>query len=149
MTVLKPAPNPAALLTTPGTATILTVLSPALTHSLYFAAVFQRLLSTTTLFVIFRAYFLSLVVLRQSFYASQVLLLQSYYAAFLLSRQFFGAGKRILKMGWQGTENIRRKLFFEFMVFLLGTGYGMLLVVLWPGWIVIGCGAWALLRICG
>jgi hypothetical protein len=149
MTVLSPPPKPAALFTTTGTTNILTILSPALTHSLYFAAVFQSLLSTTTLFVVFRAYFISLIVLRQSFYTSQILLLQSYSAAILLSKQLLATGKRILEMGWQGTEGIRRKLFFELMVFLLGTGYGMLLVVLWPGWIVIGCGAWAVLSICG
>lgn len=141
MALLTPTSNPSVLLTTTSNFSILTNLTPALAHALYFAAVFRRILGSTTLFVAFRAYLLSLVLLRQSFYASQLILLQSYYATVLLSKQLFAAGKQIVRMAWKSTEAIRRKLFFEFMVFLLGSGYGLLLVVLWPGWLFIGGGA--------
>lgn len=147
MTVLSPSPRPSALLTSTSNSNILSILSPALTQSLYLAAVFQRLLSTTTLFVAIRAYFISLILLRQSFYASQILLLQSYWATILLSRRSLAAVKSVVKMSWKATESIRRKLFFEFMVFILGGGYGLCLILLWPGWLVIG-GTWMLYRVC-
>jgi len=44
----------------------------------------------------------------------------------------------MVKMGWRASEPLRQKLFFEFMVFVLGGGYGILLILLWPGWIVVG-----------
>ena len=122
----------------------LSLLSPALTNSLYFAAILQKLLSTTTLFLAFRAYFISTILLKQSYYASQILALQSYYASGVLARQAFRAWMMSMRLSWKATERLRKKLFYEFALFILGTGYYGLLVVFWPGWIVIGGGAWAI-----
>jgi hypothetical protein len=150
MTVLTPSPNPSALLSTSSSANIIKLLSPALSHSLYFAAVFQHLLSTTTLFLFLRAYVSSLFIFRQAFYASQLLLIQSYYASALLARQLNPVVKRGMKMGWKATRKLRNKLFFEFMVFVLGAGgHQILLVVFWPGWIVLGGGAMGIWWACG
>lgn len=142
MTVLTPSPSPSALLSTTSSTDIIKLLSPALTHSLYFAAVFQRLLSTTTFFLFLRAYASSLFILRQAFYASQLLLIQSYYASVLLARQVYPVVKLGMKRGWKATEKFRKKLFFEFIVFVLGAGGNqILLIVFWPGWIVLSGGA--------
>jgi len=121
---------------------ILALLSPALTNSLYIAAILQRLLSTTTLFLAFRAYFLSTILLKQSYYASQVLALQGYYASGMLARQVLRTWVKGMRMSWKATERLREKLFYEFALFILGTGYYGLLIVFWPGWIVIGGGVW-------
>lgn len=43
-----------------------------------------------------------------------------------------------VKLGWKSTERARQRLFFEFMVFILGCGNGILLLLFWPGWIFIG-----------
>ena len=149
MTVLTPSPNPSALLSGTSSTAILQLLAPTLKHSLYFAAVFQRLLSTTTLFLFLRAYVSSLFVLRQTFYASQLVLIQSYYASALLARQVTPALKQVMRRGWNATAKLRKKLFFEFMVFVLGGGNQVLLVVFWPGWIVVGGGAMGLWWACG
>ena len=142
MTVLTPSPNPSTLLSSKSRANIIKLLSPALTHSLNFAAVFQRLLSTTTLFLFLRAYISTLFIFRQAFYASQLLLIQSYYASALLAMQVFPVVKLGMKRGSKATEKFRKKLFFEFMVFVLGAGGNqILLVVFWPGWIVLSGGA--------
>jgi hypothetical protein len=125
---------------------VLAFLSPALTHSLYLAFIFQRLLSTTTVFVLFRAYLLSGLLLRQSFYATEILLAQSYYASRLVAQQFFLASKRSLSLAWRKTNPLRKKLFFEFMVFVLGGGgNGIILLVFWPGWLVVGPGVWCVM----
>lgn len=149
MTVLTPSPNPSALLSSTSSTNIVKLLSPALTHSLYFAAVFQRLLSTTTLFLFLRAYVSSLFILRQTFHASQLLLMQSSYASALLAKQVYPVFKFTVKKGWKATEKFRNKLFFEIMAFVLGSGGNqILLVVFWPGWIVLG-GAWVIWWACG
>lgn len=137
-----------AIFTTSDT-NILSLLSPAFTHSIYLAVILQRLLSTTTLFLLFRAYFLSAMILRQSFYVSQILLLKSHYTSCLVSRQLFIVSKHGMKTGWKATENFRNRLLFEFMVWILGGGNSVILVVFWPGWIVIGGGLFGVLWACG
>jgi hypothetical protein len=144
MEALYTVESSSRLLATTSGIDLLKLLSPALTHSLYLATNFQRLLGTTALFVMFRAYYLSTILLRQSFYATQLLLLQSYYASALLSKHVFSTTKQTLKAGWKVAKPLREKLFFEFMVFVLGGGNGMLLVIFWPGWIVVGCVAWGI-----
>ncbi|PSS16728.1 hypothetical protein M430DRAFT_35411 [Amorphotheca resinae ATCC 22711] len=137
MAVVAEASPPATLVASDN---VRALLSPALTQSLLsLAVIFPRLLSTTTLFVLLRAYFLSAIILRQSAYAAQLLAAQSYYACSLMARQLFAAAKQSLKLGWKATERLRKKLIFELAVFVLGTGgNSMILLVFWPGWIVIG-----------
>jgi hypothetical protein len=125
-------------------------LSPAFSHSLYLAVVFQRLLSTTTVFVLFRAYLLSALLLRQSFYAAQILLVQSAYASALLAQQIVRAATQTLTLSWRATTPLRKKLVFEFMVFVLGAGgNNIILLVFWPGWLVVGPGVWGVMWACG
>ena len=131
------------------TSNVLSFLPPALTQSLYLAVIFQRLLSTTTVFVLFRAYLLSGLLLRQSFFACEILLVQSYYASALVAHQLFLATKQSLRLGWRATEPLRKKLLFEFMVFVLGSGNGIILLVFWPGWLVVGPGVWCMMWACG
>ncbi|RDW69414.1 hypothetical protein BP6252_08434 [Coleophoma cylindrospora] len=143
MTVLAPAQKPHRVLSAGNkTHNINIILAPALIHSL---AQLQRLVSTTTLFLLLRTYFLSILLLQNSLYATQVLLIQAVYAG------KFGArtGMDLASFGWKKAEPLRKKLFFEFMVFVLGAGgNSVILLVFWPGWLVIGAGmvaaSWAM-----
>lgn len=55
-----------------------------------------------------------------------------------------------MKRGWKATEELRKKLFFEFMAFVLGAGGNqILLVVFWPGWVVLVGGAVGIWWACG
>ncbi len=142
MTVLTISPTATTTIT-------ISLLSPALTHSLYLATTFRRLFSTTTLFIFFRAYMLYLLLIKNSLYVSRLLGLQAQYTSLLLARNSVAALKRATRMGWKSTERLRRKLWFEFMVFVLGGGgNGLILVLFWPGWIVLGVvlGLW---MVCG
>jgi hypothetical protein len=151
MAVLTATSNPTTILATAhNTTPILTLLSPAVTNSLYLAHILQQLLSTTTLFLLFRAYLLSLFVLQRSFFFSQLLLIQTLYAASVLGENAFWSSKHGMKVVWRSTEGMRKKLFYEFMVFVLGSGgNAAILVVFWPGWILIGGGIWGIRLICG
>lgn len=129
---------------------VLAFLTPALTHSLYLAYILQRLLSTTTVFVLFRASLLSGLLLRQSFYACEMLLARSRFAAGLVARQLLLSARQSLAVAWRASVCLREKLFFEFMVFVLGTGgNNIILLVFWPGWIVVGLGVWGVMWACG
>ncbi|KAH9220111.1 hypothetical protein DL95DRAFT_383460 [Leptodontidium sp. 2 PMI_412] len=138
MTVLTISPTSTTTIT-------ISLLSPALTHSFYLASTFHRLLSTTTLFLFLRTYMLSLLLLQNSLYVSQVLLLKANYTTLLVAKNSLAITKEMGRMGWKASENLRKKLWFEFMVFVLGGGgNGLILLVFWPGWIVLWCvyGAW-------
>lgn len=149
MTVLTPSPNPRSILTCSSTGDILRLLAPAFNNSVYLASIFHKLLSTTTLFLVFRAYFLSLVLLQQTYYVSSVLLIQSYWASTLAARGGYWGVKRGAGMSWKALEPIRNKVFREFMIFILGAGNNVCLAVFWPGWIVVGPTVWGVYCFCG
>lgn len=57
---------------------------------------------------------------------------------------FWAAGK-----GWKALAPLRKKLEYEFFVFVLGGGKGIILFVFWPGWIVVGSAIGGVMWICG
>lgn len=141
---------------TPGRARLSATTTKNIPKSLF---AFSSMPLTTHLYLITRAlssttFFLFLLLLQQSLYASALLLRQSYYTSLILSRQgYYGSlllakqtywlGRIATRRGWKGTEKLRNKLFFELAVFVLGTsGNGVLLLMFWPGWIVIGGVLW-------
>jgi hypothetical protein len=150
MAVLTASRHPSIILTTTqNTKPILNLLSPAFTNSLYLATILQQLLSTTTLFIFFRTYLLSLFLLQQSYRGSQILLIRSVYASTILCKNSYWASRQGMKLFWRSTEGLRKKLFMELMIFVLGAGNQLILVVFWPGWIVVGGGIWGLWSLCG
>lgn len=149
MTVLTPSPSPRSILTRSSTGDILRLLAPAFNNSVYLASIFQKLLSTTTLFLVFRAYFLSLVLLQQTYYVSYILLMQSYWASTIAARGVYRGVKMGVGMSWKALEPVRNRLFREFMIFVLGAGNGVCLAVFWPGWIVVGPTVWGVWCFCG
>jgi hypothetical protein len=76
--------------------------------------------------------------------------MQSYYVSALLAKQLFWTSKVSLQGSWEVTEKLRSKLFFELVVFFLGPGgNNLLLMVFWPGWIVVGGGVYGICWIVG
>jgi len=147
MAVLKPTSQ--TLLTTSNQNNLLPLLAPTLSSSLYLLTHLHRLLHSTTIFLLLRTYVLTSLLLSQSLYASQLLLIQTYYASLLLSSQFFTFLLQLSKISYRATEGLRKKLWFEFMVFALGGGNGLILMLFWPGWIVLGGGIGAFRLILG
>jgi hypothetical protein len=126
------------------TSHLIAALHPALTQSLHFAAIFQRLLSSYTFFVsvqisLFAVYTTQLLLLN-AYFASKVVLLNSYYVSSLLAWNGLLTTREMARRGWKALEPLRKKLFFEFMVWILNP-YAVALFVFWPGWIVVG-GVW-------
>ncbi|KAG5918472.1 hypothetical protein E4U42_006843 [Claviceps africana] len=44
----------------------------------------------------------------------------------------------------RSTQALRKKLFYELAVFVLGCGNPVIVLLLWPGWLVVGALVFAL-----
>ena len=146
--ILHATQSPSLISPSTSSSSILAFLAPAFAHPLDLASVFQSLISTATVFMLFRTYLLSSLLLHRSFYASEILLAQSCFASSLAARQLLLASRRSLSLAWRATETLRRKLFYELMAFVLGGGQGAILLVFWPGWLVIGPAVWCVTWAC-
>jgi len=71
-------------------------------------------------------HYYSLLLFQQEFSSARSMALQSSHTSSTLPNTF-----------WKSFEKFQGKLFNEFMIFILGGGYPLFLVLLWPGWIVV------------
>lgn len=44
---------------------------------------------------------------------------------------------------------VRNRLFYEFAVFILGGGNAIILLLFWPGWLLVGAVLWAAWQLWG
>lgn len=111
-----------------------------LSPTLRIAFQFQRLLSAITIFV-----YLWILLLVRAAYISVVFvgkLLAAY--AFLTAKSGVVRGSSVsseaIVRGWNSkrVERLREKLWYEFAIFMLGGGYFVMMIVLWPGWWLVG-----------
>jgi hypothetical protein len=133
MAILAPTQHSSTFNTLSQSSQPFSTIYPALTNSLKFALIFQRLLSTTTFFICIR---LSIFTL----YTSKFILLNAIYASRLLVLNLLIAS-RVVVLGiasavWKRTEKARKKLLFEFIIWILNPN-AVALLVFWPGWIVL------------
>lgn len=133
MAVLPPAQHSSRVKALSQRNQLISTVYPALVRSLKLALLFQRLLSTTTCFLCIR---LSIFTL----YTTKLLLLNALHASELLVFNLFLASKvvawRLASMIWKRSEKARRKLLFEFMLWVMNPN-AMALLIFWPGWIVL------------
>lgn len=154
---------------TPGGATTKpsAILSPVLTQTIFLFSSLHSLLSYASFFVLLRLYILSLHTINFSrfvllyvskalavfsihaFYLSRVVLANTSLASRLLLIHLLAVTIFLVRLSSQGVgkvwkmfEPLRQKLFFELMVFILGGGNQIFLLILWPGWWIVGavCG---------
>jgi hypothetical protein len=116
--------------------TTLDLVTPALNVYLILASTLRSILYTLSIIALYQVTY----TYQYTKLITQTIFVYSKYLSIVTSQYAWYAGKQ----GWKSTESLRRRLFFEFMVFILGCGNGILLVVLWPGWLLIGgVVAWA------
>lgn len=117
-------------------ATIISRLGPTLAYAVHF----QNIIGSLSVFICWRAYLLASFSLVRAYYATRFLAFHALVATKLGA--FYGATASLSAAAalWnlKTTKMLRDKLFYEFAVFILGAGNGVFLLVLWPGWIVIG-----------
>ncbi|KAI5457052.1 hypothetical protein BGZ63DRAFT_428482 [Mariannaea sp. PMI_226] len=119
---------------------IIRLLGPAVEAVLHF----QSILSSVSLFVCLRVWFVASIACANILYASKIMALNALVAT------KFGAfhGATITSKAVAGVWNsrriqaLRKKLFYEFAVFILGGGNILFIILFWPGWWVLGGGIW-------
>ncbi len=143
--------SPRTAITTPITST--------LSHSLHLATLCHGLLRSTTFFLLIRLYLFTsvlvhttfLLLLRNVAHALRIFAINTLYALkhstinVLHESKFLAGG--IAKEARKRTEKARKKIFFEFMVWILNPN-AVALFVFWPGWIVVA-GVWFGARLWG
>lgn len=105
---------------------------PALSYS---NALSSALLRTThQLFQINR------IALTYLLFGCNVAALQTFLVTKELATMSVAALSNIAWRVWDSKQSrrLRKKLEFEFFVLILGTGNGIILMIFWPGWILVG-----------
>lgn len=99
-----------------------------------------------TLFLSLRAYFVASVACISIIHATNVLAWNALYVAKLGA--FHGATlSRKATLGIWRSRNVqalRKKLFYEFAVFILGGGNLLFILIFWPGWWLVAGASWGL-----
>ncbi|CAN8102025.1 unnamed protein product [Discula destructiva] len=80
------------------------------------------------------------VALAHLLFGFNIAALQTLLIARELATMAVTALSQIARGAWNSKQSrrLRKKLEFEFFVLILGTGNGIILLVFWPGWILIG-----------
>ncbi|CEJ94181.1 hypothetical protein VHEMI09729 [[Torrubiella] hemipterigena] len=136
------SPYPSASHTT----TMASRLGPTFATALYF----QRAVGSLSVFLCWRAYVLATFSLTTLLQTAKLLTFYAYV------RMKFGAfhgyimSTRIVAGVWdsKAVQMLRQKLFYEFALFILGMGNPLILMLFWPGWVVICGTAWAAWQFC-
>ncbi|KAF7539601.1 hypothetical protein G7Z17_g12399 [Cylindrodendrum hubeiense] len=126
---------------------IIRLLGPALE----IAFRFQSLISSVSLFLCLRAWFLATVTLANILYASKIVALQALIATKFGAFHSYTMSTRAADGVWnsKSIQKLRKKLFYEFAVFILGGGNCVFILVFWPGWWVIGGASWGVWMLIG
>ncbi|KAM3518634.1 hypothetical protein NHJ13051_008053 [Beauveria bassiana] len=119
--------------------------------TLAYAVQLQDIIGSLSAILCWRAHLLSSISLAQAYSAIRFLALHLLVATKLGAFYGAAASVRAATTVWdmKTTRMLRDKLFYEFALFVLGAGNGLFLLVLWPGWIVIGGTSFVLWQICG
>jgi hypothetical protein len=131
MAILSPTQHSSTTKTISQRNQIISTLYPALIRSLNFALFFQRLAPPSSS----ASASLSSRFTHQSPPAERTLCFQA--ACSQPVHRVQGSRVETRMHLWKGTEKLRRKLFFEFMVWILNPN-AVVLFIFWSGWIVLG-----------
>jgi hypothetical protein len=125
---------------------IIRLLGPALEIALHF----QSFISSVSLFLCLRACSIANLTCTHILIATKILVLKAFVAT------KFGAFHAIIMSSnaivslWnsRNIQALRKKLFYEFAVFVLGGGNILFVLLFWPGWWLIAAASWGLWTLC-
>ncbi|KAK4121567.1 hypothetical protein N657DRAFT_577200 [Parathielavia appendiculata] len=116
------------------------------------AVQFQQLLGSAAFHLFVRTYFAASVVATLSLWASKSIAWRTLLASRVLAARSLFLAKRLAWTAWdcKRSRSIRRKLQFELFVLLLGPGGNtLLLMIFWPGWLMLALLGWAIWQVTG
>jgi hypothetical protein len=111
----------------------------------------QHLIRSISRFLCWQAYLLAAATSNRALLAARTLAWQ----ILLVARVGGYRGAVMSRVAWTRTWDsktvraLRKKMMYDFAFFILGSGNGLVLLLFWPGWLVVGGAAWAAVRICG
>lgn len=119
----------------PPHATIISRLGPTVA----FAVRFQHIIASLSAVVCWQACVAASFSLAAAAYTTKIV---AFYALVTAKFGAFHGLTMSLKAAaavwdWNSTRVLRKKLFYEFAVFILGTGNGFILLLFWPGWLFL------------
>ncbi|OAA63806.1 hypothetical protein ISF_04515 [Cordyceps fumosorosea ARSEF 2679] len=128
-------------------ATIISRMGPTLAYAVHL----HNIIGSLSVFLCWRAYLLASISLAGAYWAARILAFHALVATKVGAFHGATASIRAAAAVWdmKTTRMLRDKLFYEFALFVLGAGNGLFLLVLWPGWIVIGGTSFVLWQVCG
>lgn len=130
--------------------TLLAAATPALRICLNFAYAIQYSLTLTLSFLLSNGFYASKHFIIHAKYTTIFLALRGYYLAQLIATAAYYITKEACLRGWRTSvvvlkeayrrsEPARQRLFFEFMLLLFHPA-PMVMLIFWPGWILVGAG---------
>jgi hypothetical protein len=132
----------------PSYSDLIAVLGPTVRYAGYVQAVVRSL----TIFLGLQAYALASITVAAALYASKIIALQAYLATRFGAFHVHLASARAASEVYRSKtlKMIKRKLFHELTFFILGgSGNALILLVFWPGWIVVGGATYAIWQFIG
>ena len=121
---------------------IIRLLAPTLEIALRF----QSLVSSVSIFLCLRAFFLASFTFAGVLYASKIVAFQAFIATKIGAFHGFTMSSKAIIGAWNSrrVQALRQKLWYEFAIWVLGSGNTVILMVFWPGWWVLAVAVWAL-----
>ncbi|KHN99356.1 uncharacterized protein MAM_03054 [Metarhizium album ARSEF 1941] len=118
---------------------------------LAFAARFQYIISSFSSFLYIQTCFVTSLAVVSALCASRFLTIRAYVATESGAVHAFNMSAKAFANLWDAktTRVLRRNLFYEFAVFILGSGNSIILLLFWPGWLVVGGATFALWKFLG
>ncbi|KAK4233900.1 hypothetical protein C8A03DRAFT_38353 [Achaetomium macrosporum] len=113
---------------------------------------FQQLLGSAALHLVVRTYFAASILATTSLCASKSIAWRTFLASRILVAKTLALTKRIAWAAWdcKRSRRLRKRLEFELFVLLLGPGGNALMLMLfWPGWLMLALLGWGLWRLTG
>lgn len=126
---------------------IIRLLGPALEIALRF----QSLVSSVSIFLCLRAWLLTSTTFAGVFYASRIVALKACVATKFSASHGFNMSSKAVVGVWnsKSIQRLRKKLWYEFAVFVLGSGNMVFLMLFWPGWWLLAGACWAVWMLFG
>lgn len=118
---------------------------------LEFAIRFRNIISSLSVFLCWQAYCLSSIALQNALYVSKILAFQAYLSSKYGVWYTWLVSSSATSMVWNSriVQEWRKNSFHNFAVFILGSGNGLILVLFWPGWLLIGGASLAVWQLAG
>ncbi|KAH7241838.1 hypothetical protein BKA59DRAFT_214379 [Fusarium tricinctum] len=113
--------------------------------ALQIALRFQSLVGCVTVFLCSHACFFASITFAGLLHASKTVTLNAFVAARFSAFLSFNMSTQAVASAWnsKNIQRLRSKLFYEFAVFILGSGNMIFLMLFWPGWWVLAGACWA------